>query len=1483
MFNWRYGLLAARILIFVLVLIGVCPSSWAQGQQLIFSATGDIPYGTSEVAVYQKQIDDHNKYSPSAFFVHVGDIATGGQCSPSNYEMVANMMKGLAVPAYIVLGDNESADCKTPSQGYADFLKNFQAFEKNFCGAPYTEYQSGRPENFAFTLSGVLFVGVNLSYGGTSAQQQAADWVTQQFEAKGAQVRAAVVFAHYPPGTFTTFTTPFRAASATFAKPVLFLHGHGHSWSTSYPFPEKNIYRVQVNKGVSEDPIQVTVTMDNSLPATAFVIKRSPWSGKTIVNMPPCADAGPDQNISGAAVANLQGQATDDGDPSGSLSTTWSVLSGPGTVTFGNVNTPTTSASFSDNGVYVLRLSADDGQLQKSDEVTIAVNSSGGDAPAISSFTPASGGEGTVVTIDGSNFAEATNVFFNGTAAASFMINSSTQIVTTVPAGATTGKIMILTATSAGSSADDFVVTGSGGSLNTFTFHPTDDAYVQSLSPTINMGSATELRVDTNSASDVTTTYIKFNVTGVHGLLQSAKLRLKCTDGSTQGGSLYAVANDYLDASGPWVETGLLWSNAPAITGSALSSAGSVSAGQLVEWNVMAAITGEGIYSFAIQTTSSNAAMYSAKEGAPPPELIIQTQPIPPTIVSFTPASAKVAAEVTITGSAFNGATAVAFNGKSATFTVDSDTQIRATVPAGATTGKISITNADGSGSSATSFTVLPPLTIASFTPSSGPATTEVTITGDGFLETTAVTFNGMPATGFFADSDTQLRATVPAGATVGKISVTNAIGAGSSAADFLVTAPPAIASFTPANGPQGTEVTITGNYFTGAMGVSFNGYAAASIVVDSDTKIRAKVPAGATPSTGKIEVTNALGTGVSAADFTIDLANTLSFAPKHDTYVKSSSPTTTNGTASTLRGKTGSSEVMQSYLKFDVTGLSGTLHSAKLLLYVSDASVDGGAIYPVSPNYKSSLTPWVEKDLNWNNAPGITDAPISSTGAVSLGQWVEFDMTTAIVGNGAYSFGLKTNNSDQVYYRSKENGAATAPQLVVLTLPSNAPSITSFAPSNGPAESEVTITGNNFTGATEITFNGMPAASFHVDSNTQIRANVPVGGTSGRIKITTPDGSSSFATEFVVTAIPAISSFTPDLGPQGTEVTIIGSNFTGTTSVQFNGQAATLIYLDSDTEIRATVPAGATPSAGKIAVINSAGTAASTNDFTILPPPLVLAPTHDAYIKSSAPTTNYGTSSTVRAKVGSSETFIAYLKFNVAGMSGPLLSAKLRLYVTDDSPDGGGVYLVSNDYLNTATPWEEKGLLWGNAPSIAGTPLSAVGAVKTKQWVEFEVTSAIAGDGVYSFALKNNNSNAVYYGSKESSGTTTDPQLVIQMPSGSSAASKRASNEEIATAVPIPSEFRLEQNYPNPFSPLGRGTFGTPSTQIRFGLPQASHVTIKVYTINGAEVRTLVDAEYPAGTHATTFQAKNLPSGTYFYVMQAGTVRQVRQLMLVK
>ncbi len=90
-----------------------------------------------------------------------------------------------------------------------------------------------------------------------------------------------------------------------------------------------------------------------------------------------------------------------------------------------------------------------------------------------------------------------------------------------------------------------------------------------------------------------------------------------------------------------------------------------------------------------------------------------------------------------------------------------------------------------------------------------------------------------------------------------------------------------------------------------------------------------------------------------------------------------------------------------------------------------------------------------------------------------------------------------------------------------------------------------------------------------------------------------------------------------------------------------------------------------------------------------------------------------------------------------------------------------------------------------------------------------------------------------------------------------------------------LPSEFILEQNYPNPFNP---------TTQIRFGLPVASSVSIEVYNVVGHRIAILMqNRTMHAGRHSVTFDATSLPSGLYIYKLTAGEFQQVRSMMLIR
>lgn len=89
-----------------------------------------------------------------------------------------------------------------------------------------------------------------------------------------------------------------------------------------------------------------------------------------------------------------------------------------------------------------------------------------------------------------------------------------------------------------------------------------------------------------------------------------------------------------------------------------------------------------------------------------------------------------------------------------------------------------------------------------------------------------------------------------------------------------------------------------------------------------------------------------------------------------------------------------------------------------------------------------------------------------------------------------------------------------------------------------------------------------------------------------------------------------------------------------------------------------------------------------------------------------------------------------------------------------------------------------------------------------------------------------------------------------------------------------IPQLFSLSQNYPNPFNP---------STTISYQIASASKVSLKVYDLLGREIATLVDETKLAGNYTATFRAANLPSGVYFYRLQAGTFTQTKKLVLLK
>lgn len=97
---------------------------------------------------------------------------------------------------------------------------------------------------------------------------------------------------------------------------------------------------------------------------------------------------------------------------------------------------------------------------------------------------------------------------------------------------------------------------------------------------------------------------------------------------------------------------------------------------------------------------------------------------------------------------------------------------------------------------------------------------------------------------------------------------------------------------------------------------------------------------------------------------------------------------------------------------------------------------------------------------------------------------------------------------------------------------------------------------------------------------------------------------------------------------------------------------------------------------------------------------------------------------------------------------------------------------------------------------------------------------------------------------------------------------------DDESSTTKAPTEFSLKQNYPNPFNP---------ETSIEFSLPEASKVTLTVYNISGQVVAALLDGNLNAGNHSLMWNAQNIPSGVYFYSIQAGDFHDVKKCILLK
>jgi len=587
---------------------------------------------------------------------------------------------------------------------------------------------------------------------------------------------------------------------------------------------------------------------------------------------------------------------------------------------------------------------------------------------------------------------------------------------------------------------------------------------------------------------------------------------------------------------------------------------------------------------------------------------------------------------------------------------------------------------------------------ITSFVPASGVSGSVVRIKGISLGSSVGVTFAGRVGT-ITSASDTVVTARIPYGAATGRIALRTVTATATSTTDLRILNPPLFTSFSPAGGPVGTTVTLRGRYLTGLQSVSFNGMAATSFALVSDTVATAVVPSGATSGTLSLatNIGNATAPGsFLVGSFTFEIMRAGSFS-----------------TCSTILLDPGGTGNYDNNLNVTMTlrpATPGSIISFQLLELGTESCCDFLRIYN-GPNTSGTLLRSLSGTLSTpitleSSAPGgeltirfVTDVSSVGTGframvncfrpqvpvITSFNPWIGNQGTTVTIlgrsfrGVQQVTFGSVPARSFTVVdsgtlVAQAPTGVVTAPirvsnvggadtsaevfQVLDLAFPcipaagscssntisriqlNTLHSSSTCGPTNYSAFHPVDSLTTRIVGGTApviaITSPGASYFAVWIDydrdgyftaSNEQVQTLSPtVAGETARLTLSIPSGYTAgymvmrvvssaspispscfvpsqgevedYYVIYTPTLAPIITSFSPNLGPIGTLVTIRGFNFTGIQSILFGGGVSATYTQISDTLLQATVPAGAIT--GPINITNPQGTGSSTSNYYV-------------------------------------------------------------------------------------------------------------------------------------------------------------------------------------------------------------------------------------------------------------------------------------------
>jgi calcineurin-like phosphoesterase family protein len=167
-----------------------------------------------------------------------------------------------------------------------------------------------------------------------------------------------------------------------------------------------------------------------------------------------------------------------------------------------------------------------------------------------------------------------------------------------------------------------------------------------------------------------------------------------------------------------------------------------------------------------------------------------------------------------------------------------------------------------------------------------------------------------------------------------------------------------------------------------------------------------------------------------------LQATSTLTFTTQADAQVEENNPDSNTGTSSDLEVINANNHSIESYLRFTVSGTSGTVQNALLRVYsTSNSTRNGPAVYATGST-------WTETGVTWNNRPARTSGAADNKGSISKNTWVEYNVTALVTGNGTYSFVLAGDSNDNVIFSSRE-GTDPPQLLITFNSSTNTPAVT--------------------------------------------------------------------------------------------------------------------------------------------------------------------------------------------------------------------------------------------------------------------------------------------------------------------------------------------------------------------------------------------------------------------------------------------------------